>query len=158
MSRYLPQIEQSLTMRGDMGVKAHIVVDTLLTIGEEKRARRFAEVAYAHGGGRLREATCAMALANVKARAGCWREAERLFEDAIRLASEIGARSVLAMAKLDLARLYAQRGEREQGVRLAIEARELSVMLGLDRYRIRAERLIEENAAGTEELNVASEA
>ena len=40
-----------------------LVVRVLLSVGEIKRARKFAEIAYEHAGGRLKEAIAAVAKA-----------------------------------------------------------------------------------------------
>src|SRR6185503_12170201 len=94
-ARYMDQIEQGFTMRGDMAWKSSVAVDAFLAFGEVERARRFAEIAHAHAGGRLREAWSAAALGRVTLRSGPahWDEAARWYARATELAEVLGLRS-----------------------------------------------------------------
>lgn len=145
LPRYMELIEQGYGARSDMALKSLLVVDTLLAVGESARARRFAETAYAHAGGRLRQALCATALGDVMLRLGeqQWNDAEQRYQEAIALAQQIGARSTLAAAQLGAGELAAIRGDREQGRQLFIEALATARKLGFGRLQTRAERLLE---------------
>jgi class 3 adenylate cyclase len=142
-SRHLELIEQGLTARGDLALKLHFAVEAYLGVGEVKRALRIAELAEAHAGGRLRQAICTTALADVMRRLGGEHtgEALRRYQEAIQLAQDIGSRSTLAHAHLGAAELQATRGDRDGAGRHLETALQLFRLLGLGHYLRRAEGL-----------------
>ncbi len=150
VSRYLDQIEQRFTALGDLALKIHVAVDAYLAVGEVKRARRLAEQAFAHAGGRLREAISATALGDVMRRLGPehWDEAQQWYDRALTTARAIGSRSTRALATLGAAELAAARGDHALAVAHADTARTLLRDLGAARYEARAERLLATLHAG----------
>ncbi|MFQ5666931.1 MAG: AAA family ATPase [Candidatus Binatia bacterium] len=145
-------IEQGFVARGDMALKSLLAVEVMLLVGEVQRAQRFAEIARAHAGGRLREALCAAALGNAMRRLGSehWNDAARWYEQAIGLAEAVGARSTLAAASLGAGELAAARGDRAVSVRYAQQALSLCRALGLRRYQLQADRLLANLHSGAE--------
>lgn len=143
-NRYLSVMEQRLAGGGDMALKCLLVVETLLSLGEVKRAERFAQVAFRHAGGRLRKAVSSVALGDVMAALGPgrWTEAGQWYERGIRLATAVGARSVLAAGRLGAAELAFQSGDRAGAAVAAEEALAICRVAGLNRYGARAERLL----------------
>ena len=143
---YIDLIEQGFIGRGDMALKSILAVEVLAMAGEVQRAKNYAEVAYAHAGGRLREAICAAACGDVMRRLGHdhWEQAADWYTHAISLAETIGSRSTLAAAYLGAGELAAARGDRQSSAAHLQKALELSHALGLARYRLRAERLLED--------------
>ena len=143
-SRYLELIEQGYAARSDMAVKCYLVVEAFLAIGEVDRARRFAEIAYEHAGGRLRQAWCATALGDIMLRLGPrhWVEAERWYQQALGLAEALGARSTLAAAALGAGELAVAQGDQEAGRRLFRQALAVAGEVGFTRLQARAEGLL----------------
>jgi class 3 adenylate cyclase/tetratricopeptide (TPR) repeat protein len=140
----LDRIEQNLEAPGDLAGKCYLIVDVLLAVGEVERARHLAEVAYAHAGGRFREGICAVALGEVALRQGPerWSEAARWYDRAQGLAEVIGARSLLAAARIGAGELALAQGDCTRGtelIRLGLAACE---ELDFVRYRSRAESLL----------------
>jgi tetratricopeptide (TPR) repeat protein len=143
-SRYLELIEQGHAARSDMAGKCYLVVEAFLATGEVDRARRFAEIAYEHAGGRLRQAWCATALGDIMLRLGPrhWGEAERWYEQALGQAEAIGARSALATASLGAGELAVAQGDQEAGRRLFRQALAVAGGIGFTRLQARAEDLL----------------
>ena len=143
---YIDLIEQGFLGRGDMALKSVMAVDVLMMAGEMQRAKNYAEVAYAHAGGRLREAHCAAACGDVMRRLGRehWEQAADWYAHAITLGDATGARSTLAAAHLGAGELAAARGDRQGSAAHLQKALELSQALGHTRYRLRAERLLDD--------------
>jgi tetratricopeptide (TPR) repeat protein len=146
-------IEQGFTARGDMALKGQLVVEALIAIGEVYRARNFIEVAYAHAGGRLREAICTAAFGRVMQHLGpsYWEDAARWYERARVLGAALGARSVQAAAGLGVAELAAARGEHAAAAAQIEEVRRICQAAGLRRYEQQATRLQAEIGAGVAE-------
>jgi tetratricopeptide (TPR) repeat protein len=143
-SRYLDLIDQGYAARSDMAVKCYLVAEAFLAVGEVDRARRFAEIAYEHAGGRLRQAWCAAALGDVMLRLGPrhWVEAERWYQQALALAEALGARSALATAALGAGELAVAQGDQEAGRRLFRQALAAAGEIGFMRLKARAEDLL----------------
>jgi class 3 adenylate cyclase/tetratricopeptide (TPR) repeat protein len=143
---YVDLIEQGFLARGDMALKSVLVVEVLMMAGELQRAKNYAEVAYAHAGGRLREANCAVACGDVMRRLGPehWDKAADWYAHAISLADLIGSRSVLAAAHLGAGELAAARGEHQPSIAHLQKALDASQAIGHMRYQRRAEHLLEE--------------
>lgn len=150
---YIDLIEQGFLGRGDMALKSLLAVDVLTMTGEPQRAKNFAEVAYAHAGGRLREALCAAALGDVMRHLGRehWEQAADWYAHAISLAEPIGARSTLLAAHLGAGELAMARGDRQVSSDHLQAAVELAQALGCARYRLRAERLLDDANAVMEQ-------
>ena len=144
-SRYLELIEQGYAAGSDMAVKCYLVVEAFLAIGEVDRARRFAEIAYGHAGGRLRQACCATALGDIMLRLGLrhWTEAERWYQQALGLAEAIGARSALATAALGAGELALAQGDEDSGQRSFRQALAIAGEIGFARLQTRAQKLLE---------------
>jgi len=153
--RYLDLIDQDFEAPGDLAGKSSLIVDVLLTIGEVHRAERVAEVAYAHAGGRFREAMCAVAFGDVTARLGreLWDDAARWYERAADLARAISARSVRAAARIGGGELALGRGDETTGVKLLQEGLAICAELGLQRYRARAQSLLQKQRETREALS-----
>jgi class 3 adenylate cyclase/ABC-type lipoprotein export system ATPase subunit/tetratricopeptide (TPR) repeat protein len=153
-ARYLDLIEQQGTALGDLGLKSNLVVEACLAVGELKRARRLAELAYEHAGGHLREAVSAIALGDVMRHFGLdhWPDAERWYRHAIDLAERIEARAALGLALLGSAELAAAQGDSAKAAQAAERSVRLLREVGLGRYLRRAERLRSEVGAGAEVL------
>ncbi|MGH7822246.1 MAG: hypothetical protein ACREQ9_20985, partial [Candidatus Binatia bacterium] len=148
--RYVGLIEQDFAGKGDMALRSHGVVEIFLALGEVERARRFAESAFPYAGGRLREMICATAMGDVLRALGAEHHAKAAewYRRAVRLAEDVGQRSVRALAFLGQAELAAAQGDREAAAEQAQAARDVFRELGMLRYDRRAERLLEElNAA-----------
>jgi len=141
---YLDLIEQGFIGRGDMSMKSVLAVDVLIMAGEVQRAKNYAEVAYGHAGGRLREAHCAAACGDVMRHLGRehWEQAADWYAHARTLGEAIGARSTLVATHLGTGELAAARGDREGAVANFQKALDLSHAIGLTRYQRRAERLL----------------
>ncbi|MGD0948538.1 MAG: adenylate/guanylate cyclase domain-containing protein [Candidatus Binatia bacterium] len=144
-SRYIELIEQGYAARSDMAVKCYLVVEAFLAIGEADRARRFAEIAYGHAGGRLRQAWCATARGDIMLRLGPrhWAEAERWYQQALGLAEAIGARSALATAALGAGELALAQGDEDSGQRSFRQALAIAGEIGFARLQTRAQKLLE---------------
>jgi len=143
---YIDLIEQGFLARGDMAVKSILAVEVLLMAGEVQRAKNYAEVAYAHAGGRLREAICATACGEVMRHLGQdhWDKAAEWYAHAISLGAAIGSRSTLAAAHLGAGELAAARGDRQGAATHLQQALEVSQATGLARYRMRAQRRLDD--------------
>jgi class 3 adenylate cyclase/tetratricopeptide (TPR) repeat protein/ABC-type lipoprotein export system ATPase subunit len=143
---YIDLIEQGFLARGDMAVKSIVAVEALLMAGEVQRAKNYAEVAYAHAGGRLREAICATACGDVMRHLGedHWEQAADWYAHAISLAASIGSRSTLVAAHLGAGELAAARGDRQGATTHLQQALAGSQATGLTRYRNRAQRPLDD--------------
>lgn len=150
---YIDLIEQGFLGRGDMALKSVLAVDVLVMAGEVQRAKNYAEVAYAHAGGRLREAHCAAALGDVMRYLGPdhWQRAADWYAHAISLADMTGARSTLVAAHLGAGELAVARGDRGASTDHLQKALEISLAIGCTRYQLRAERLLDEVTTVMEE-------
>jgi tetratricopeptide (TPR) repeat protein len=146
---YIESIEEGLAQGGTLPVNSRLVTDALLAAGDLDRARRIAELAYARGGGRLREALATSSLGDVMFRLGPthWGEAERWYRQAIGMAQAIGARSAHAAALLGAGELAAARGEREPAERQLRQALTVCAELGLARLHARGERALADLSA-----------
>ena len=153
-AHYVELIEEGLAAGGTLPLNSRVVVDAFLAIGDLKRARRIADLAYARGGGRLREAIIASALGDVMLRLGAahWSDAERWYTQAIALAQTLGARSTEAVTLLGTAELAAARGEREAALRQLQPALAICHDLGFNRAQARGERLLVELRGGAQQL------
>lgn len=130
---------------GPLGVHFDLFVAALLEMGEIQRAREMAEVSSERAGGRLREARAALALADVAvaSRESTDVAAERAYRRALDLATAIGLRSIVARARLGLARLARVRGQLERSRAHARVAGGLFASLGLGHYSRPVEALLD---------------
>jgi class 3 adenylate cyclase/tetratricopeptide (TPR) repeat protein len=144
VARFVGAIEQGYAAHSDMALKCYTVVDVLLSAGERDRAARFAELAYAHAGGRYREALCAAALGEVARRGdhGAPAAAERWYATAAELAQAIGSRSVLALARTGQGELALAAGDAAVARTFLSEAARLCGEIGLGRYGRRVAPLL----------------
>jgi len=142
---YLEAIEQGFAGSGDMALKCPVAVSVLLMAGEVERAHRFATLAYAHAGGRLRDALCSVGLGDVALARGAehFDEARRWFNRACDLGEAMASRSIVLGARLGLARLALVGGEAARGRDLLLAVRQGSQEIGFGRFARRAEELLE---------------
>jgi class 3 adenylate cyclase/tetratricopeptide (TPR) repeat protein len=149
-ARYAGMIEQDVSARGDLSLKCHLAVTASLSVGEVERARRLAEIGYAHAGGRYREAVCTAALGDVSQRLGAanFDVAARWYARSVELARAIGSRSILAAAELGSAELAVRRGDPRAATQHVGEAARLFQELGLSYYRRRIESVLEAVSGG----------
>lgn len=140
--RYIDAMEQDHHARGDMASKSVLVVDTLISIGEAKRAKRYAALAYGSAGGRLREAlaTLGIAAALHALSEDYWGEAKKYYLMSLKLAEEIGSRSTLAAGSLGLGLLANAAGR--DGTQLLQRSLALSNEIGLRFYAAKAEKVL----------------
>ncbi len=141
----IPLIEQDGGGAGDLANKGNLIVDALAAAGEAARARRLLEAAYAHAGGRLREANCAAAIGHslLRQEPPAFCEAERWLEKSLALAREIGHRSTAAVALLGIAEVAGASADRQRVAQALGEALAISRSLGLKRLQGRVESLAE---------------
>jgi class 3 adenylate cyclase/tetratricopeptide (TPR) repeat protein len=141
-ARYVGSLEDALGAGNHLLLNAPLVVEALLVSGEIARAERFAENAYAHAGGRLREALSACALGDVMARIGTGRRDAALqwYDTGAALAERIGAGSPLVLARIGRAEIAYAREGRSDGTVVA-EILALCRTLRLGHYAERASRL-----------------
>ena len=153
-ARYVDLIDEVLASGGTLPLSGRIVVEAFLAIGDLKRARRIADLAYGRGGGRLREAIIAGTLGDVMLRLGAahWSDAERWYAQALASAQTLGARSTEVAALLGTAELAVARGDREAAVRQLHPALAICRDLGFDRAQARGERLLAESRASAQQL------
>lgn len=139
-ARLLRQIENNLTGAAGIQQSLRFATWAFLAGGHLERAERVAQRVRRRAGGRLRQAQSACDLGSVALRQGesGWKRAEYFFEEAVRVAEDIGARSTLAfalMARADLLAAERQGAESEacraRAVRIAGEVG-LSLWLGAD--------------------------
>ena len=150
--RHLDLLDSS-GLAGVETLNCTVVVEALIAAGELKRAEQCAERSTKSAGGRLRELQCATAYGDVLARLGPsrWAEAQRWLERARVLAQAIGSRSGLAGVSLASATLSLALGDTEAATRHAEVARSTYAALGLSRYEGRADRLLTEIGAGSQQ-------
>ncbi len=150
--RYFDLLEQGLAA-GPEPLNLALHVEALVAAGEAQRAERYAQRAYASGGGRLRDMICATALGDALLAVGAPRAAEirRWYDHAAELARQLGVQSTEARAQLGTAELLAALGETEAARRHALQAGTIFQALGFDRWRARAERLSARLASSLQE-------
>lgn len=129
-ARLLRQIENNLTGAAGIQQSLRFATWAFLACGHLERAERVAQRVRRRAGGRLRQAQSACDLGNIAMRRGesSWKRAEYFFDEAVRVAKDIGARSTLAFALMGRADLFTAQGQgakaeecREQAVRIAGE-------------------------------------
>ncbi len=150
--RHLELLENP-PLTGIETLNCQVICEALLAIGDLKRAEQCAERSYRNAGGRLRELGCAIALGDVLIRlgAGRWAEAGRWLDRAHTLAQAVGSRSGLAAISLARAELASASGDGSAAVRHAEVARAAYRALGFARYEARAEHVLGEVAAATQQ-------
>jgi tetratricopeptide (TPR) repeat protein len=150
--RHLELLENP-PLTGIETLNCQVICEALLTIGDVKRAEQCAERSYQNAGGRLRELGCVIALGDVLSRLGParWADAARWLERAHGIAQDIGSRSGLAATSLARAELASAMGDTEAASRHAEVARAAYAALGFTRYEGRAERLLTELGAPTQQ-------
>jgi hypothetical protein len=153
-ARYVDLIDEVLASGATLPLSGRVVVEAFLAIGDLKRARRIVDLAYEHGGGRLREAIIAGALGDVMLRLGAvhWNDAERWYAQGLALAQTIGARSTEVVALLGTADLALARGNQEAAARHLQPALAICRDLGFSRAQARGERLLVELRASAQQL------
>ncbi len=143
VERYLALIDLGLPALGLTVLNHRFVADALLAVGDRERAARYLAHLRRRTGARLAAAQAALATGRLLAglepadTAG----AARAFAEAIAIAEAIGARSLLAAAHLGAASCAAACDDRAAARRHVDRSLALSQMLGLERYRARAQAL-----------------
>jgi hypothetical protein len=138
---YLDAIEHGLAVSGPAQINFRFLSEAVVHSPDLDLAERLARLTYERGGGRLRQALGATALADVLQRRGGPQllEAERLYREAVSLAGALGLHSVAVPAWIGLAELAARRDEIDA---TAIgHARDAVAALGLGHYVDRLRRL-----------------
>jgi len=132
-ARLLRKIEDNLTGAAGVQQSLRFAVDAYLELGEIDRADRVAQRVRRRAGGRLRQAQSARALAAVALAQGeeGWRRAEYFYDEAVRVARDIGARTTLASALAGRAELEARRGNQRAARTSRSEAEKLAQSVGL---------------------------
>lgn len=150
--RHLELLENP-PLTGIETLNCQIICEALLGISDLKRAEQCAERSYQNAGGRLRELGCAIALGEVLTQIGPprWVEAERWLDKAHGIAQAIGSRSGLAATSLARAGLAHATGDVEAAARHAEVARTVYAALGFARYEAKADRLLAELGAPTQQ-------
>jgi hypothetical protein len=150
--RYLDVLD-SPPLVGVEALACQVICEALIAIGDLKRAEQCAERSLQNSGGRLRELVCTIALGDVLARLGPgrWSEAERLLDRAHGLGQALGSRSALAAISLARAELASASGDGDEAIRHAEVARAAYRALGFVRYEGRAERLLADLTAATQQ-------
>ena len=115
-----------------------------------ERAERVAQTVRRRSGGKFRQAYSAKALGDVAAARGpeTWQRATYFYEEAVRVARMIGARSVLATTLLAHARLLGQQGNAAAALAALDEAAPHFHALAMRWHIAQSERLRERLAAG----------
>jgi class 3 adenylate cyclase/tetratricopeptide (TPR) repeat protein len=141
---FLEVVDQSLDSPSDLTSNADLIVDALIRSGETERAEQYAARTVRHGGGRLRALLGALAMGQVKRQLGAphWRESEECYDRALRLARELGLRSVEAAALLGRGALALEMDDLAHAETLIASARELAQQSGFLCYRDQADRLL----------------
>ena len=142
-ARYLELLERGANSNLEP-LSSAVVIEALLAAEAVEQAERYAETAYASAGGHLREAVGALALGDVRLRSSVARlpEAYEWYDRALRLADDLGLRSIAAGAMLGLGELAVARGDMVTAIRLFGEASAVHRSLGLGHYAARGERLL----------------
>ena len=138
------RLDRGLEIASDLSFNLEVIIEALLLAGELERAHQVAVGQARYGGGRLRVARHTFCLGQVMFALGpdSWAEAERHLNLAAERATEIGARSILGKAFLELAQLDALRGDRPAAHARAEAARDLFRELGMGRYEAQAQGIL----------------
>ena len=142
--RDVETIEQGVTQGGMALLSIHVLVETLLAVGDVGRAEKLARVALGNAAGRLRRLFAALALGDAATRRGPsqWADAARSFTQALALADALGMRSARATALIGRGRLAFDRSRTDDARTDWLEARELCTAIGLTRYERMAAELL----------------
>jgi tetratricopeptide (TPR) repeat protein len=142
-ARYLELLQYAPTLNLEP-LGTAIVVEALLAADAVVQAEHYAEAAYASAGGRMREAVGALTLGTVRLRGSVARAAEAhdWFDRALRLADELGTRSIAASAMVGLGEWALARGDSAAALGRFEEALAIYRRLGLAHYAARTERLL----------------
>jgi tetratricopeptide (TPR) repeat protein len=145
-SEELNRIDHGFASGGDRVSDTPLMVEVLVAAGAVDRADRLARASFDRAGGQLARARVSTALGQVDLERGpgCWAEAERRFGEALETSTALGARSTVALSRLGLARLAADRGDRDTARRQARLAEESFEELGMAHYAEAAGRVGEE--------------
>jgi hypothetical protein len=138
-AHYVDCIEKGLAAAGFMQLNIRYVVEALMAIDDVPRAQQHAESLNAVVGGRLRQALVGVAMGDVMQRVGRLDRARAAYEQALAVATEIGARSSIVGAVLGLAEVAVARGETPDA-RALDRAQRLCDELRLGRYADRLAR------------------
>ena len=139
-ARYLALIDRGLDPGGLVQMNFRFVSDAWILAGEAEAGAARLHDAQRNSGGRFRRALLAISFGDVRAALGDGAAARSDYEQALALATEMGARSLAVQATVGLA----EAGEPEPTLRPALErALTWCAELRLERYRPRVLRQIE---------------
>jgi hypothetical protein len=152
-ARYAETIAQGISNGGNTLLTIHLLVETLLELGDVGWAEKLARIAEERAAGRLRVLFAALALGAVATGRGAaqWSEAERSFARALAIADAIGARSARALALIGRGRLAFTRNLLSEARADWTAARDISAALGMTRYERMATQLLA-RSGGTERV------
>lgn len=159
-ARYVDAVESGVAQGGSVLLSIHVLVETLLGLGDVASAEKFARLAAERSAGRVREVFAALALGDVAIRRGPsqFGEACRNLERAQMIADAIGMRSGQAQALIGRGRLAFARHHFEEARTAWQSAHDLSTALGLTRYQRLCAHLLSEGSAPDSGVNAAVEA
>ena len=146
----LDQVETELGAVAGVQQALRFVVYAFLAAGDIERAERVAQTVRRRSGGKFRQAYSAKALGDVAAARGpdAWQRATYFYEEAVRVARTIGARSVLATTLLANARLLGRQGNAAAALAALDEAAPHFQALAMRWHIAQGEGLRERLAAG----------
>jgi tetratricopeptide (TPR) repeat protein len=157
-ARYAETIAQGIAQGGNTLLTIHVLVETLLRLGDLGWAEKLARVAEDRAAGRLRVLFAALALGAVATPRGAaqWSEAERSFARALSIADAIGSRSARAIGLIGRGRLAYTRNEYDEARADWTNARDISTALGMTHYeRMAAQLLTRAGVGGRQRASVA---
>jgi class 3 adenylate cyclase/tetratricopeptide (TPR) repeat protein len=148
-TRHAETIEEGIRQGGNALLTVHVMVETLLALGDVVWAEKLARLAAERAAGRLRIIFAALAFGSAATRRGPsqWVEAERSFGRALALADAIGLRSARALALIGSGGLALARNQADAAREAWRSARDLCAAIGLRRYERVAAQLLSEGGA-----------
>jgi class 3 adenylate cyclase len=151
-ARHVDAIESGVAQGGSVLLSIHVLVETLLGLGDVTSAEKLARLADERAAGRVRELFAALALGEVAIRRGVsqWSDASRTLERAQAIADAIGMRSGQALALIGRGRLAFVRNRFDEARAAWQKAHDICAALGLTRYqRVCAHLLSEGSTLGS---------
>ncbi len=132
-ARLLRQIEKNLAGAAGIQQSLQFTTEAFLRAGHLERAERVAQSVRRRAGGRLRQAQSACDLGNVALLQGeeSWKRADYFFDEAVRVAREIRARSTLAAALSGRGKLFTEQRKPKQSAQCLDEASRIAEEVGL---------------------------
>lgn len=136
IGRHAETIERGIEQGGNALLTVHVIVETLLALGDVARAERLARIAEERAAGRVRALYAALSVGDAAIRRGPaqWAEAERSLGRALALSDAIGLRSARALALIARGRLASARGNGDAARADWRAAHDLATTIGLARH------------------------